>query len=158
MFRIWNAIALLVLVVSGPVGSHEFKFGEVGVATPWARATIGAGKNAVVFLIMHNRGSSPARLVGASTPIAKRASLHTHQMDKGIMKMRPIDAIEIAPGEASALEPGGLHIMLIGLEYPLKEGSSFPLTLTFEGVGSATIKVDVRSAKALSGHAHQTSE
>tara|TARA_B100000686_G_C16711089_1_gene929164 strand:- start:166 stop:642 length:477 start_codon:yes stop_codon:yes gene_type:complete len=158
MFRIWNAIALLVLVTSGPAGSHEFKFGEVGVATPWARATIGAGKNAVAFLIIHNRGPSTVRLVGASTPIARHASLHTHQMDKGIMKMRPVDTIEVAPGEAAALEPGGLHIMLIGLKYPLKEGSSFPLTLTFEEVGSATIKVDVRSATAGSGHAHKTSE
>ena len=53
-----------------------------------------------------------------------------------------------------ALAPGGLHIMLTGVRYRLSEGSSFPLTLTFEGAGSATIRVDVRSATARSGHAH----
>tara|TARA_B100000029_G_C17367247_1_gene884820 strand:+ start:464 stop:940 length:477 start_codon:yes stop_codon:yes gene_type:complete len=158
MFRIWITIGLLLLIVPGPADSHEFQFGEVGVATPWARATIGSGKQGVAFMVIHNRGSEAARLVGASTPIARRASLHIHQMDKGVMKMRPVQTITVAPGEAAELEPGGRHIMLIGLKYPLKEGSSFPLTLTFEGIGSATIKVDVRPSTAHSGHIHKDAD
>ena len=53
--------------------------------------------------------------------------------------MRPVAAVPVAPGASVALEPGGLHVMLSGLRYPLREGSSFPLTLTFEDAGSATI-------------------
>jgi len=38
-----------------------------------------------------------------------------------------------------AFDPGGMHIMLVGLKQPLKEGQTFPLTLTFRKAG----KVDV---------------
>ena len=155
MRRFGLALLLGFWALVGPPGNaHEFKFGDVGVATPWARATIGAGKIGVAFLTIHNRGAALERLVGASTPIAKRTALHTHDIDKGVMKMRPIEKIDVAPGGAVTLAPGGLHIMLIRLKYALREGSSFPLTLTFEGAGSATITVDVRSAIASSGHAH----
>lgn len=151
----WGVILLGAWLLAGPSGhAHEFKFGEVAVATPWARATIGGGTTGAVFLTLHNRGAAPDRLVAASTPIARRAALHHHEIDAGVMKMRPVAAIFIAPGSTMALAPGGLHIMLTGLRYRLSEGSSFPLTLTFEVAGSATIRVDVRSATARSGHAH----
>ena len=45
--------------------------------------------------------------------------------------------------------------MMMGLKYPLREGGSFPLTLTFEHAGSASVTVDVRTAAASSGHRHE---
>ncbi len=137
------------------VTAHELKIGEIGVETPWARATIGAGKTGVIYLTLHNHGTNSDRLIAVATPIAKRAALHTHNMDKGVMRMRPVDALEVAIGKPIALEPGGRHIMMMGLKYPLREGGSFPLTLTFENAGSATIMVDVRSATASGGHQHE---
>ena len=69
--------------------------------------------------------------------------------------MRPVEAIELAQGKTITLAPGGTHIMLIGLKYPLREGGTFPLTLTFAEVGSATITIDIQSATAAGGHAHK---
>ena len=108
-----------------------------------------SGKTGVVYLTVHNRGTATDRLIAVSTPIAKRAALHTHKMDnKGVMRMRPVEAIELAQGKTIALAPGGTHIMLMGLKYPLREGGTFPLTLTFAEAGSATIAIDVQSATA----------
>jgi len=42
-----------------------------------------------------------------------------------MMKMQPVEAVEITPGEPSVLQPGGLHVMLMGLTAPLVEGNSF---------------------------------
>lgn len=47
-------------------------------------------------------------------------------------RVRPSCLVDLQPGEAAVLRPGGLHVMLIGLRAPLKEGEKFPLTLTFE--------------------------
>ena len=156
MFRphLFVAALVLVLAIGGSSAALEFKIGQVGVATPWARATIGAGKTGVIYLTIHNRGSGGDRLIAVLTPIAKRAALHTHQMDNGVMKMRPVEAIQIAPGKTASLAPGRMHIMLMGLKYKLVKGGSFPLTLTFAGSGSATITVNVQSATASRGHAH----
>ena len=65
------------------------------------------------------------------------------------MKMRPVDAFEIAPGEPQVLRPGGNHIMLIGLTGPLKPGASFPVTLTFAKAGAVTVDVPVQAAGAM---------
>jgi len=63
--------------------------------------------------------------------------------------MRPVEKIQVAPGEPTVLKPGGLHVMLIGLEAPLKEGESFPLTLTFQQAGKTEVTVSVESVGAM---------
>ena len=62
------------------------------------------------------------------------------KMDNGVMKMRPVEGgLEIKPGQTVQLDPGGYHVMLMGLKQPLKEGEHFKATLEFEKAG----KVDV---------------
>ena len=65
------------------------------------------------------------------------------------MKMRPLKAVEVAPGEPSILRPGGMHIMLMGLKAPLVEQETFPVTLTFENAGKIEIEVSIQSATSL---------
>jgi copper(I)-binding protein len=61
------------------------------------------------------------------------------------MKMLPVPAIDVkAKGEA-VLKPGGLHVMLIDLKAPMKEGDTVPLTLTFDD--GSTKKVDAKVVK-----------
>ena len=64
------------------------------------------------------------------------------------MRMRAVENIPVPANGQTALEPGGYHIMLIGLKQALKEGGSFPLTLTFEKAGSVTVQVPVQKAGA----------
>jgi periplasmic copper chaperone A len=68
--------------------------------------------------------------------------LHIEINDNGIMKMRPLKSTSKANGKAT-LAPGGMHFMLIGLKHHLKDGQSFPLTLTFEKAG----KIDVTASR-----------
>lgn len=41
--------------------------------------------------------------------------------------------------------------MLLGLERPLREGETFPMTLTFEKAGTVAIQLVVKKAGALPG-------
>ena len=61
------------------------------------------------------------------------------------MKMRPVKAIDVNVGESAVLKPGGIHVMLIGLKQPLREGETFPLTLTFAHAGALTVEVPVKA-------------
>ncbi|MCW8860848.1 MAG: copper chaperone PCu(A)C, partial [Rhodospirillales bacterium] len=49
----------------------------------------------------------------------------------------------------AALQPGGDHVMFMGLNAPLKEGDTFPLTLVFKNAGEVTINVTVKAAGAM---------
>ena len=60
------------------------------------------------------------------------------------MKMRHVDAVEIPPGESVRLEPGGLHVMLMGVDPALEAGERISVTLVFERAGEVVLSVPVR--------------
>jgi len=65
------------------------------------------------------------------------------------MRMRPLTALDIPAGHDVTLGPGGAHIMLLGLTQPLREGQSFPLTLSFEHAGPRQVTVVIEKAGAM---------
>jgi copper(I)-binding protein len=121
----------------------------IEVEQAWARATPGAVKTGAAYLTLANKGTDADRLLAMSTPVADSASLHEMKMEDGIMKMRPLAAVAIAPGQTIELKPGGNHIMLEGLKHPLKEGEHFPLTLKFEKAGPREVEVMVGKVGAM---------
>jgi hypothetical protein len=131
--------------------------GEVTVAAPWTRA-VGAGGTGAGFMAIRNAGSAPDRLVEARAAIARTVELHTHIRDGDVMRMRPVPAIELPPGQTVTLQPGGLHLMLIGLSAPLRQGEEVPVTLVFERAGTVQVQLRVEAAGARgtggSGHRH----
>jgi len=121
----------------------------VVVAVAWSRASAPTAKAGAAYMTVTVDGTEMDRLVAAATPVAKKAELHGHIMDGGVMKMRPVAAIEVHPGEPAVLQPGGLHVMLMGLKGQLKEGATFPVTLTFERAGDVEVEVHVGKAGAM---------
>ena len=119
---------------------------DVEVTGAWARASPGNAANGAAYLTVTNRGDAVERLVAAASPVAARVELHTMVMDGGMMRMHEVPVIELAPGQAVTLAPGGLHVMLMGLGKPLEEGGMLALTLTFERAGAMTLEVPVLEA------------
>jgi copper(I)-binding protein len=137
------ALALAAALIAAPAWAADpVKVGALEIEHAWARPS--TGPNGAAYLEIDNKGTAPDRLVAASTTAAAKAELHTHIMDGNIARMRPVDAIEVTPGSATVLKPGGLHIMLVGLKAPLKEGDKVALTLTFENAGKVELSVPVQ--------------
>ena len=149
--------ALLGLVFSGAAAAENARLGDIHIDAPWARASIGPAKAGAAYLTLVNHGAEADKLVAVETKVARRAELHTHLMEEGVMKMRPVEAIEVDPGAPAVLAPGGLHVMLMGLESPLEKGSTFQLRLTFERAGSVDVTVEVLEPAAMgpAPHMHQ---
>jgi copper(I)-binding protein len=139
---------LLSTILAVPALAQD---GQLEVGNAWARATPGKAENGAAYLTIQSPMAD--RLVSASTPVAKKAELHTMSMEGMVMKMRPLAALEIPAGKAVTLNPGGTHIMLLGLKEPLREGQSFPLTLTFEKAGPKEVTVAVgKPGATAAGH------
>ena len=117
---------------------------QLEVNNAWAGATPGKSENGAAYVTIQSPTAD--RLVSASTPVAKKAELHTMSMQGMVMKMRPISGVDIPADQPVSLKPGGEHIMLMGLNQPLREGQSFPLTLDFEKAGPRTVTVTVGKA------------
>lgn len=104
---------------------------EVAVTEAWARATPpGASVGAAYVTLMSPAGDT---LLSASSPAAARVEVHEMRMDGSVMRMRELSGgMALPPGQAVTLQPGGLHIMMIGLKGPLKPGDTVPLHLVFQ--------------------------
>jgi copper(I)-binding protein len=63
--------------------------------------------------------------------------------------MRRVDGVDIPAGQPAVFEPGGMHIMLIGLKAPLKTDEVFALTLKFEKADDLTVEVMVKAIGAM---------
>jgi len=118
--------------------------GSMRIEQPWSRPTVAAVPVGVVYVHLTNTGTRTDRLLSASSTVAERVELHTSFMDGNLMRMRQLAAVDIAPASTAHLEPGGMHIMLMGLKAPLTQGQTFALTLVFEQAGAVTVQVPVR--------------
>jgi periplasmic copper chaperone A len=111
---------------------------QVKVELAWARPTVAGQQGGGGFLSI----TSPVadRLIGGSTAAAERFELHSMAMKGDVMEMRQLDSIELPAGKTVSLNPGGMHVMFLGLKQPLAAGSKVPVTLKFEKAGDVKVE------------------
>jgi hypothetical protein len=110
---------------------------HIRTTDPSVRAVPPSQDQTAAYLTLRNIDKRDHALIRAASSAARVTELHTVIHEDGKMKMRPVPRMEIKAGGETRLQPGGLHIMLIGLKQPLAAGASVAITLTFED-GSRT--------------------
>ena len=86
---------------------------------------------AAAYLTLRNDGGRDDSLRSVQVEGVKAATVHETTMTGGIMRMRPVELLDIPAGATVAMAPGGLHLMLTGLEKPLKKGDKLRATVSF---------------------------
>jgi periplasmic copper chaperone A len=154
LFFRFRVLALLALLsMASPAWAHDYKLGALEIGDPWARATPPTAPTGGGYLSVKNTGTEPDHLVSASSPAAGTVQVHEMKMDGNVMRMRELESpLEIKPGETVTLAPGGMHLMMMGLKEPLKQGERVPLTLVFEKAGKIDVEMVVVAMGATPGH------
>lgn len=148
--RISSLCALLVC--SAPGFANEYKIGELLIEHPWSRELPVDLPGGAAYFTVHNQGSQADRLVGVSSPRAQTSALHMRPTDDGMMTMQHTAVVEIPAHGEVIFQPGANHVMLTGMDQPLKAGEQFPLTLVFEHAGNVEVNVMVKTADAQTGN------
>lgn len=142
-------LAAAALVLAGPLAiAAEPASGKLAIERAWARATAPGATVGAAYLVIDNRSRHSDRLLSLSFPRASSVEVHATIRDLDQVRMRRIDPLHVAAGERLVLEPGGTHVMLLGLKSPLRQGESLPLTLRFERAGEIVVSVSVLAATA----------
>jgi copper(I)-binding protein len=93
------------------------------------------------FVVLTNTTGEEQTLVSAATPVSPMVELHEMAMVDGQMVMQPKEGGIAVPADGDAtLEPGGDHIMLMGVTAPIEPGDVVPITLTF--ASGETLEID----------------
>jgi hypothetical protein len=139
LLRAAAAIVVGVVVATSAGSAHEAKVKDFEFIHPWTREPPAKVKDVPVYMVLRNTGSTPDRILAASSPFAARGELRASKSDGG----GQLQGIGVGAGETIELEPDGAHIMLLGLTEPLDGYQYFPLWLTFERAGRIEIEVYV---------------
>jgi len=127
----------------------ETRLGALAIGAATSRETALAGGTAPGFLSIRNEGGADDRLVSASSPAVQSVEIHEMSMDGGQMRMRALpEGLAIPAGQTVTLAPGGLHLMLIGVQAPLAPGQTVPVELRFERAGTVTVNLAVEARRA----------
>ena len=156
------AAAFTILsIVGGPVAAQAMDpvtKDDLTIEPGWARASATPkAKAGAAFFVIHNKGGSDDVLIGANSDVGGKTEVHTHKHENGVMKMMPAGDVVVPAGGMAMMKPGGLHIMLMALHGPLKEGEPFMVTLTFKKAGDVTVPVMTMGVAAKGpkgGHGH----
>lgn len=116
--------------------------GSVTVNNAWARESTPLGTTAVYMFVIPDEKVSD-RLIGARSTAAQSVEIHESRAEGNVMTMSRINGVDIEAGAPIEFEPGGLHLMVIGLKRPLKKGDTLPLELVFARAGTMKLNVPV---------------
>ena len=152
--KLLNSLAFAALVLAG-AAVHAAPPAVLKAEQAWARPTVAGQQAGGAYVILHNGGATADRLLGGSTPAAERVEVHEMRMDGSVMRMRELAALELPAGKSTKLEPGGRHLMLMGLKAPLKVGDKVPLKLRFEKAGEIEVVLLVQTRPAAAADAHK---
>lgn len=128
--------ALLALAsVAGCASSSDAPY---TITDTWVKSA-DSGMTAA-FGLLTNTTDDPVTIVSATSPVASKVELHEVVMgDGGAMVMQPKPGgFEIGPHETLTLEPGGFHIMLMGVKQPIVAGDDVEITLTMDDGSTLT--------------------
>ena len=114
-----------------------------------ARATKPGMSTSAAYMTIRNTGKELLKLEALDSPVANKTELHTTLMEGGVMKMQHVDDFQLKPGETFILEPGGYHVMLMGLKQGIAAGDK--VTVNFKFKNGTEITVDALAVEQVKG-------
>lgn len=142
MKRLLLAAALGLSACAGPQGPST-----VTATDAWCRPTPNGARTGACYLSL--TASADDRLVGAASSRASEVQIHEMTTENGVMRMGELaGGLPLSQGQAASLRPGGVHLMLIGLNGPLVAGETAPLTLRFDNAPEITVQARIRQPSA----------
>lgn len=141
MKRILLFILVIMLLLNGCAAPASQ---GIEVREAWARPAT-QGTNGAVYFIIHS--AEEDEIVGVSSNVAEAAEIHESNMNGDVMEMHHRGSILLSAGEEVSFEPGGLHIMLVGLKQDLQTGDEFEVTLHFKNYQDIQLQVPVQDTQ-----------
>ena len=141
-------VLLASVAITVGVRAESIQASSLSISNASARATVAGQKNAAGFLTIENKGSEDT-LLSATSSVASSTEIHEMKMDGNVMQMRPVESLNIPAKAKVDLQPGGYHLMFMGLKEPLKNGAIVEVQLKFQKAGLVTVKLAIQKMHAM---------
>ena len=127
------------LVFSALLAASTLMAADISLDHVRARDTKPGTNNSAIFMNIKNASNADVKLVDVHSSVCKSTEIHTHKMENGMMAMVQVEDAVIPKNGETKLAPGGLHVMLMDLNRPIKDGDKVDLELKFSNGESITL-------------------
>jgi hypothetical protein len=141
----YRALALVLVLVLAPlhVAAHVYKAGDISIDHPWSRATPKGVPTGAGYLSIENNGAVD-RLVSAECACSTTTEIHIMKREGDVIQMHALpDGLSIPANDSYELQPGGAHLMFIGLKQQLQANDEIKVRLVFEKAGPLNVTFKV---------------
>lgn len=104
-----------------------------------------SGNPGVLYFDIINNSDEPAALRKVEIGGVGEAMMHETVTTGGVAQMVPMAPLPLVKGEMIKFEPGGKHVMAMGVDAALKPGMTTEVTLTFAGGDKASFDAMVEA-------------
>ena len=120
---------------------------ELTITEAWSRQPAEGQPATAVYGVVSNPTDEDVTIISASSSASDRVELHETMTDEdGVMKMSQVEEGFVVPaGGDFAFEPGGPHIMMLGIEAATYPTDVVEVTLELDNGGSLAFDAEVRS-------------
>ena len=101
--------------------------GPLAFEAAWIRAAPPSAPVMAGYVRILNRGSEEVVIAKVSSEVFGAVEAHEMRDVDGIMRMRGLSELRLAPGDAVTLTPGGMHLMLMRPVRVLAVGEQAPI-------------------------------
>lgn len=130
---------LVTASLAAILGASSLFAADINVDNVRARASKPGANNSAIFMNIKNNSDADVKLIEVKSSVCKSTEMHTHKHENGMKSMVQVPDIEIAKKGETKLVPGGLHVMLMGLNQPLKDGDKVDLRMKFSNGETITL-------------------
>jgi copper(I)-binding protein len=130
---------------------------EITIDGAWIRAMPPTQRTTAAYFAVTNSGPEALEITGATADMAESAEIHVSREIDGYTRMERVDTVPLAPGQTVHLTPGGMHLMLTGLEQMPAPGTAAKICLLFSTGQSSCVNAGVmkgQSDSAPGAHEH----
>ncbi|WP_157369024.1 copper chaperone PCu(A)C [Algicola sagamiensis] len=118
------------------------------------RAPIPGTQNTSGYLVVDNYGNQKVTIKSVSSNVADKTEIHTHVMEGDMMKMRKLDQLAVPAKSKVTFEPGGHHIMFLGLTKDISKQQSIEVIFTLQDGRQLVSQAKVVSLMPKKEHSH----
>ena len=123
----------------------------------WVRSMPPGTQVTAAYGELMNHGDQTVTISAITADLGSEAQMHDVVAEGDQRRMVQMETADIAPGDSLVFEPGGQHIMLLGVSVAPAEGSSVEICALSEAGAKACTqaKVSRRAPRAHDSHDHQ---
>lgn len=147
------ALSAILLAASAVLAGCSQQEDSLRVDEGWIRLSAAPGRPAAAYFNIHG-GDADTRLLSITTDVAVRSEMHDTTNEGGVMKMAPIDGLDIPAKSTIKFEPGGKHLMLFDVNPGIQPNKYVNLVFTFANGEQIEYDAIVRAAGAADPKKH----